>query len=132
VAPPLRKPSSISAPKAASLTPLDKTGVQLILRPGGTKPGRISLDLKDVPLIEALRYCTELAGLTYKVEPYAVTIAATTAEAPAKLEITAKSDAKATVSHAGQQNHPAQRRVPRRHAGRGDRIHPREVPRTRS
>ncbi len=84
--------------KSREFDTLDKTGVQLILRPGGTKTDRISLDLKDVPLIEALRYCTELADLTYKIEPYAVTIAATTTEAPAKLEISAKSDAKATVA----------------------------------
>ena len=84
--------------KSREFDTLDKTGVQLILRPGVTKPGLISLDLKDVPLIEALRYCTELAGLTYKIEPYAVTIAATTTEAPAKLEMTTKSDAKAIVA----------------------------------
>ncbi len=75
--------------KSREFDTLDKTGVQLILRPGVTKTGRISLDLKDVPFIEALRYCTELAGLTYKVEPYAVVIGAANAEAPAKLEITA-------------------------------------------
>ena len=84
--------------KSREFDTLNKTGVQFMLRPGGTKPGRISLDLKDVPLIEALRYCTELAGLTYKVEPYAVTIADATAEAPAKLDITAKSGAKTTVT----------------------------------
>jgi len=84
--------------KSRELDTLDKTGVQIILRPGGTKPGLISLDLTNVPLVEALRYCTELAGLTYKIEPYAVTIAATTAEAPAKQEINAKSDAKTTVA----------------------------------
>jgi beta-lactamase regulating signal transducer with metallopeptidase domain len=84
--------------KSREFDTLDKTGVQIILRPGGTKPGRISLDLTNVPLIEALRYCTELAGLTYKVEPYAVTIGAATAEAPTKLEITAKGDAKTTVT----------------------------------
>ena len=84
--------------KSREFDTLDKTGVQFILRPGVTKTGRISLDLKDVPLIEALRYCTELAGLTYKVEPYAVVIGAAKAEVPAKLEMTAKSDAKATVT----------------------------------
>lgn len=82
--------------KSREFDTLDKTGVQFILRPGVTKAGRISLDLKDVPLIEALRYCTELAGLTYKVEPYAVVIGAAKAEVPAKPEMTAKSDAKAT------------------------------------
>jgi general secretion pathway protein D len=37
----------------------------------GTK---ITLSLSNVPLIEALRYLTELAGLKYKVEPFAVSI----------------------------------------------------------
>jgi beta-lactamase regulating signal transducer with metallopeptidase domain len=84
--------------KSREFDSLDKKGVQFLLRPGGAKPGLISLDLKEVPLIEALRYCTELAGLTYKVEPYAVIIAATTTDAPAKLELTAKSNAKTTVT----------------------------------
>ena len=30
--------------------------------------------MTNVPLIEALRYLTELAGLKYKIEPYAVSI----------------------------------------------------------
>ena len=34
----------------------------------------ITMSLSNVPLIEALRYLTELAGLKYKVEPYAVSI----------------------------------------------------------
>lgn len=75
--------------KSREFDTLDKTGVQFILRPGETKPGRISLDLTNVPLIEALRYCTELAGLKYKVEPYAVTIVPANTEMPANLEITA-------------------------------------------
>jgi len=35
---------------------------------------KISLSLKNVPLIEAVRYLTELSGLKYKVEPFAVSI----------------------------------------------------------
>lgn len=35
---------------------------------------RITLALSNVPLIEALRYLTELAGLKFKVEPFAVSI----------------------------------------------------------
>jgi len=50
-------------------------GVNMILRnadaPSNTK---ISLDLKDVPLSEALRYVTELAQMKYKVESNAVLI----------------------------------------------------------
>jgi type II secretory pathway component GspD/PulD (secretin)/tetratricopeptide (TPR) repeat protein len=41
---------------------------------GGTADTRITLSLTNVPLIEALRYLTELAGLKYKIEPYAVSI----------------------------------------------------------
>lgn len=73
--------------KSREFDTVGKTGVQFILRAGDTKSGPISLDLTKVPLVDVLRYSTELAGLKYKVEPYAVTIAA---EVPAKLEITAK------------------------------------------
>ncbi len=52
-----------------------KRGMSMIIKPG-TAPSqsRITLDLKDVPLNEALRYVTELAGMKYKVESYAVVI----------------------------------------------------------
>lgn len=39
-----------------------------------TADSKITLALSNVPLIEALRYLTELAGLKYKVEPFAVSI----------------------------------------------------------
>ena len=51
-------PASGSAPTASVVTPDTK----------------ITLSLSNVPLIEALRYLTELSGLKYKVEPYAVSI----------------------------------------------------------
>jgi general secretion pathway protein D len=52
-----------------------KKGVNIILNPGSAPPSNsISLDLKDVPMVEALRYVTELAGMKYKVEPYAVLV----------------------------------------------------------
>jgi hypothetical protein len=52
-----------------------KKGVSFILKSGEVAPSaNISLDLKDVPLGEALRYVTELAGMKYKVEPYAVLV----------------------------------------------------------
>jgi general secretion pathway protein D len=41
---------------------------------GGTADTRVTLSLTNVPLIESLRYLTELAGLKYKIEPYAVSI----------------------------------------------------------
>ncbi|HBJ87270.1 MAG TPA: hypothetical protein DDZ88_26125 [Verrucomicrobiales bacterium] len=50
-------------------------GVNMILRNGDAPSNaRISLDLKDVPLSEALRYVTELAQMKYKVESNAVMI----------------------------------------------------------
>ncbi len=50
-------------------------GLNFIVKSGDTPSGgNISLDLKDVPMEEALRYITELAGMKYVVEPYAVLI----------------------------------------------------------
>lgn len=76
--------------------PKQKKGVNIVLKlptqaaPAETAPGTeatagstapavtpdstITLSLNNVPLIEALRYLTELAGLKYKVEPFAVSI----------------------------------------------------------
>lgn len=52
-----------------------KKGVNIILKAGDTPiTNSISLDLSDVPMVEALRYVTELSGMKYKVEPYAVLI----------------------------------------------------------
>ncbi len=52
-----------------------KKGVNIILKAGDNPvSASISLDLKDVPMVEALRYVTELAGMKYKVEPFAVLI----------------------------------------------------------
>lgn len=41
---------------------------------GGGSESLITLKLSNVPLVEALRYTTEIAGLKYKVEPTAVLI----------------------------------------------------------
>jgi len=41
---------------------------------GVTEDTKISIALKNVPLIEAVRYLTELADLKYKIEPFAVSI----------------------------------------------------------
>jgi len=50
-------------------------GVNIILRNGeAPSNASISLDLKDVPMSEALRYVTELAQMKYKVEAHAVLI----------------------------------------------------------
>ncbi len=52
-----------------------RKGVNIILKAGETvNAASITLDLKDVPMEEALRYITELAGMKYKVEPYAVLV----------------------------------------------------------
>lgn len=52
-----------------------RKGVNIILKAGTDAPtASISLDLKDVPMQEALRYVTELAGMKFKVEPFAVLI----------------------------------------------------------
>ncbi len=53
----------------------EKKGVNIILRTGDTPvTAQITLDLRDVPMSEALRYITELASMKYKVEPYAVLV----------------------------------------------------------
>ena len=41
---------------------------------GNPSDARITVSLTNIPLSEALRYVTNLAGLKYKVEPYAVAI----------------------------------------------------------
>lgn len=52
-----------------------RKGVNIILKAGETpSTAAITLDLKDVPMEEALRYVTELAGMKYKVEPHAVLV----------------------------------------------------------
>ena len=56
-------------------TDVARKGVNIILKAGPeTATANISLDLKDVPMQEALRYITELAGMKYKVEPFAVLV----------------------------------------------------------
>lgn len=50
-------------------------GVNIILRTGDAPSNAsISLDLKDVPMSEALRYITELAQMKYKVEAHAILV----------------------------------------------------------
>lgn len=52
-----------------------RKGINLIAKHGSTpSTAQISLDLKDVPMTEVLRYVTELAGMKYKIEPYAVLV----------------------------------------------------------
>lgn len=55
--------------------PGDVKGVNIILRQGDApNNASITLDLKDVPMSEALRYVTELAQMKYKVEAHAVLV----------------------------------------------------------
>ena len=50
-------------------------GVNIILRQGeAPSNASISLDLKDMPMSEALRYVTELAQMKYKVEAHSVLV----------------------------------------------------------
>jgi general secretion pathway protein D len=57
--------------KAREFDP-DKKGVSILIRESDVPPNvEISLDLKNVPLIEALRYTAELAGLDLVAESYA-------------------------------------------------------------
>ena len=63
-------------------------GVNIFYRPGNPPSNAaITLDLKKIPLGEALRYIVELANLKMSVQPYAVVIAqsfpATAADSPA-------------------------------------------------
>lgn len=52
-----------------------KKGVNLIIKPGvAPSTAQISLDLKDVPMSEALKYITELGQMKYKIEAYAVVV----------------------------------------------------------
>ncbi len=50
-------------------------GINIILRTGDAPSNAsISLDLKDVPMSEALRYVTELAQMKFKVEAHAILV----------------------------------------------------------
>jgi general secretion pathway protein D len=52
-----------------------RKGVNIILKTGDTPiTTTISIDLTDVPMSEALRYITELAGMKFKVDSYAVLV----------------------------------------------------------
>ncbi|MDI1313536.1 M56 family metallopeptidase [Prosthecobacter sp.] len=66
--------------KAKDFDP-DKKGVSILIRADEIPQNAlITLDLKDVPLIEALRYTAELAGMTLVAEPYAFTLRAKAAK----------------------------------------------------
>jgi beta-lactamase regulating signal transducer with metallopeptidase domain len=47
--------------KSRELDP-EKKGLNILVKPGGDPKARITIQLKDVPAYEALRYCAEIAG----------------------------------------------------------------------
>lgn len=62
-----------------SSTPSAEKGITVVIKETSTAP--ITIDLRDVSLGIALKYCAELAGLKHRVEPYAVVVAADFKEA---------------------------------------------------
>jgi general secretion pathway protein D len=63
------------ASPAAAPAPVDGQAAEIPAAESGvTEDTKISIALKNVPLIEAVRYLTELSGLKYKIEPFAVSI----------------------------------------------------------
>ena len=66
--------------KAREFDP-DKKGVSILIRESDVPPNvNISLDLKTVPLTDALRYTAELAGLEVTAESYAFILKPKTAK----------------------------------------------------
>jgi len=61
-----------AAPSNEGETP--EPGSESPTTPAVTENSRVNLDLKNVPLIEAIRYLTELTGLKQKIEPFAVSL----------------------------------------------------------
>jgi general secretion pathway protein D len=64
----LASPAAAPAPVDGQVAEIPASGS------GVTEDTKISIALKNVPLIEAVRYLTELSGLKYKIEPFAVSI----------------------------------------------------------
>ena len=54
---------------------VDPKGVNILVRQSDKPTPSITLDLRDVPLGQALRYVAELSGLEMRVEPFAVILA---------------------------------------------------------
>ncbi|TCO89415.1 beta-lactamase regulating signal transducer with metallopeptidase domain [Chthoniobacter flavus] len=59
--------------KARELDP-DKTGINIVVKPGAGADVHITLSLTNIPLIEALHYVAGLAGLQMKAEKNAVVL----------------------------------------------------------
>jgi len=71
-----------------SVAPAQK-GVSIVLKPGGNLDAKITLNLTDTPLLEALRHCADLAGLQQRVEAHAVVFAPNFDPVPAPPEAAA-------------------------------------------
>ena len=75
VAPP---PPPVAPPAAPAIPGLDVPGVPAAPAAPAVNPGgagtRITLTLNNVPLIEVIKYITNLANLKFKIEPFAVSI----------------------------------------------------------
>ncbi|CAN5746664.1 hypothetical protein BH09VER1_BH09VER1_11440 [soil metagenome] len=67
-------PDPTAAPPVAPAPGPDGTPPVAAAPVSGNADTSVTLALTNVPLIEALRYLTELAHLKYKIEPYAVSI----------------------------------------------------------
>jgi beta-lactamase regulating signal transducer with metallopeptidase domain len=59
--------------KSRELDP-EKKGLNILVKPGGDPKARITMQLKDVPAYEALRYCAEIAGHALSVDGDVVVI----------------------------------------------------------
>ncbi len=68
----LAGPAVMPVPDMSAAPPIE--GATALPPVSGGADTKVTLSLTNVPLIEALRYLTELAGLKYKIEPYAVSI----------------------------------------------------------
>ncbi|MCX6848925.1 MAG: hypothetical protein NTY98_08385 [Verrucomicrobia bacterium] len=68
--------------KCRELDP-DKKGANIIVKPGGDESARITLSLKNVPVVEALRYSAELANHKLTSDAQSFFITPVSAEAPA-------------------------------------------------
>jgi len=65
---------AVAAPVQDPAAPAPAEGAAAPALVGGNADTKITLSLTNVPLVEALRYLTELSKLKFKIEPYAVSI----------------------------------------------------------
>lgn len=70
----LKLPAATAAPAVADPNAPVAADATATTLPVVTAESKVTLSLNNVPLIEALRYLTELSGLKFKVEPFAVSI----------------------------------------------------------